>query len=59
VAARPYRLWTPPAPRIVVIQYDSMEQMQAAFNNTAFKEALVVGGKYSTQRIFGVEGLAP
>jgi hypothetical protein len=36
-----------------------MEQMQAAFNNTAFKEALAIGSKYSTQRIFGVEGLAP
>jgi len=49
----------PPAPRIVVIQYESMEQMQAAFNNPAFKDALVIGSKYSTQRIFGVEGLAP
>jgi len=48
-----------PAPRIVLIQYDNMDQMQAAFNNPAFKDALVIGGKYSTQRIFGVEGLAP
>ena len=48
-----------PAPRVVVLQYDNMDQMQAAFNNPAFKSALAVGNKYSTQRIFGVEGLAP
>jgi uncharacterized protein (DUF1330 family) len=49
----------PPAARVVVLQYDNMDQMQAAFNNPAFKSALAVGNKYSTQRIFGVEGLAP
>jgi uncharacterized protein (DUF1330 family) len=48
-----------PAPRVVVLQYDNMDQMQAAFNNPAFKSALAVGNKYATQRIFGVEGLAP
>jgi len=49
----------PPAPRIVVVQYENMEQMQAAFNSPAFKAALAIGSKYSTQRIFGIEGLAP
>jgi uncharacterized protein (DUF1330 family) len=49
----------PPAPRIVIVQYDSMDQMQTAFNSPAFKAASVIGEKYSTQRIFGVEGLAP
>jgi uncharacterized protein (DUF1330 family) len=49
----------PPAPRVVIIQYDSLEQMQTAFNSPALKAALATGEKYSTQRIFGVEGLAP
>jgi uncharacterized protein (DUF1330 family) len=49
----------PPAPRIVLIQYDNMEKLQAALDSAAMKAAIAVGNKYSTQRIYGVEGLAP
>jgi uncharacterized protein (DUF1330 family) len=49
----------PAAPRIVLIQYDNMEKLQAALDSTAMKSAIAVGNKYSTQRIYGVEGLAP
>jgi uncharacterized protein (DUF1330 family) len=49
----------PPAPRIVLIEYDNMEKLQAALDSGAMKSALAVGNKYSTQRIFGVEGLSP
>jgi uncharacterized protein (DUF1330 family) len=49
----------PPASRIVLIQYDNMEKLQAALDSTAMKSAIAVGNKYSTQRIYGVEGLAP
>jgi uncharacterized protein (DUF1330 family) len=48
-----------PAPRIVLIQYDNMEKLQAAFDSAVMKSAMAVGNKYSTQRIYGVEGLAP
>jgi uncharacterized protein (DUF1330 family) len=49
----------PAAPRIVLIQYDNMEKLQAALDSIAMKSAIAVGNKYSTQRIYGVEGLAP
>jgi uncharacterized protein (DUF1330 family) len=49
----------PPAPRIVLIQYDNMEKLKAALESTAMKSAIAVGNKYSTQRIYGIEGLAP
>ena len=49
----------PPAPRIVLIQYDNMEKLQAALGSAAMKSAVAVGNKYATQRIYGVEGLAP
>jgi uncharacterized protein (DUF1330 family) len=49
----------PAEPRIVVIQYDSLDKMQAAFDSPAFKQAMAVGNKFSTQRIFGVEGVSP
>jgi hypothetical protein len=33
--------------------------MQAMFDSAAFKQAIAVGNKYPTQRIFGVEGVSP
>jgi len=33
----------PAAPRIVLIQYDNMEKLQAALDSTAMKSALAVG----------------
>jgi uncharacterized protein (DUF1330 family) len=49
----------PPAPRIVIVQFENIDKMQAMFNSAAFKEAIAVGNKYSTQRTYGVEGLSP
>jgi uncharacterized protein (DUF1330 family) len=49
----------PPEPRIVVVQYDSLDKMQALFDSPAFKQAIAVGNKYATQRTFGVEGVSP
>jgi uncharacterized protein (DUF1330 family) len=49
----------PPEPRIVVVQYDSLDKMQALFDSSAFKQAIAVGNKYATQRTFGVEGVSP
>jgi len=41
----------PAEPRIVVVQYDSLDKMQALFDSAAFKQAIAVGNKYATQRI--------
>jgi uncharacterized protein (DUF1330 family) len=49
----------PAEPRIVVVQYDNVDKMQALINSAAWKEAIAVGNKYATQRIFGVEGVSP
>jgi len=49
----------PPAPRIVIVQYDNLEKLQAAIDSSAFKDALAVGNKYAIQRVYGVEGVAP
>jgi uncharacterized protein (DUF1330 family) len=48
-----------PAPRVVVIQFDSLDKLQALYNSAAYKDAIAVGDKYATQRIFGVEGFSP
>jgi uncharacterized protein (DUF1330 family) len=48
-----------PAPRVVVVQFKSLDKLQALYNSSAYKEAIAIGGKYATQRIFGVEGISP
>jgi uncharacterized protein (DUF1330 family) len=49
----------PPAPRVVVVQFENLNKLQTLYNSAAYKEAIAVGDKYSTQRIFGVEGVSP
>ena len=49
----------PPAPRVVVIQFESLDKLQALYNSASYKEAIAVGDKSATQRIFGVEGISP
>ena len=48
-----------PAPRVVVVQFENLDKLQALYNSAPYKEAIAVGDKYSTQRIFGVEGISP
>ena len=48
-----------PAPRVVVVQFENLDKLQALYNSTPYKDAIAVGDKYSTQRIFGVEGISP
>jgi uncharacterized protein (DUF1330 family) len=48
-----------PAPRVVVIQFESLDKMQALYDSAPYKQAVTVGDKYATQRIFGVEGVTP
>ena len=49
----------PPAPRIVVVQYDSIDKAQAVVDSSAYKDAQIIGRKYATFRIFTVEGVSP
>ena len=48
-----------PAPRVIVIQFENLDKLQALYNSAPYKDAIAVGDKYSTQRIFGVEGISP
>ena len=48
-----------PAPRIIVIQFENLDKLQALYNSATYRDAIAVGDKYSTQRIFGVEGMSP
>ena len=47
-----------PAPRVVAIQFDSLEKAEAWWNSPAQKAAQAIGDKYATFRSFLVEGLA-
>jgi uncharacterized protein (DUF1330 family) len=48
-----------PAPRVVVVQFENLDKLQALYNSAPYKDAIAVGDKYSVQRIFGVEGVSP
>jgi uncharacterized protein (DUF1330 family) len=49
-----------PAPRVVVVQFESLDKLQALLYNSApYRDAIAVGDKSATQRIFGVEGVSP
>jgi uncharacterized protein (DUF1330 family) len=48
-----------PATRVVVIQFESLGKLQALYNSAPYKDAVAVGDKYATQRIFGAEGVSP
>ena len=48
-----------PAPRVVVLQFESLDKLQALYNSASYKDAIAVGDKYATQRIFGAEGISP
>lgn len=47
----------PPASRIVLSVFESMEAAKAAYTSPAYLEARKIGDKYAKLRIFAVEGL--
>jgi uncharacterized protein (DUF1330 family) len=47
----------PPAPRVVIVQFDSLEKAQAWANSAAAKAAFAIGEKYSTLHDYAVEGV--
>jgi uncharacterized protein (DUF1330 family) len=46
---------TPPTSRVVVLQFDSVDKVQAWWNSPGRKGAQSVGDKYATTRAFAVE----
>jgi uncharacterized protein (DUF1330 family) len=48
---------TPPAPRVVVVQFESLDKAQAWANSPATKAAFAIGEKYSTLNDYAVEGV--
>jgi uncharacterized protein (DUF1330 family) len=49
----------PPAPRVVVIQFASLDKAQAWANSPATRAAIAIGKKYATFRDYQVEGVSP
>jgi uncharacterized protein (DUF1330 family) len=49
----------PPAARVVVVQFESMEKAQAWADSPATKAAFAIGEKYATLNDFVVEGVSP
>jgi uncharacterized protein (DUF1330 family) len=52
-------LGSPPAPRVVVVEFDSLDKAQAWWNSQATRNAFAIGKKYADFRQFAVEGFAP
>jgi uncharacterized protein (DUF1330 family) len=50
---------TPPASRVVVLQFESMDKAQAWWDSPGRKNSQPIGDKYATFRIFAVEGATP
>jgi uncharacterized protein (DUF1330 family) len=53
------QIGTPPAPRVVLIQWPSLDAAEAWWSGAATKDAFKIGEKYATFRNFALEGLPP
>jgi uncharacterized protein (DUF1330 family) len=49
----------PPAPRVVVLQFESLDKAQAWANSPATKAIFATGEKYATLHDYAVEGVSP
>jgi uncharacterized protein (DUF1330 family) len=47
----------PPKARVIIIRWDSMEQLQTWFNSPEYRAARKVGDKYTKFRTFAVDGV--
>jgi uncharacterized protein (DUF1330 family) len=47
----------PPKSRVIVLQWESLEKIQAWANSSEYKDLRKIGDKYAKFRIFAVEGL--
>jgi uncharacterized protein (DUF1330 family) len=52
-------LGAPPAPRVIVIQFESLDKAQEWMNSSSNKAAQAIGDKYATFRGYAVEGVSP
>jgi len=50
---------TPPASRVVVLQFESVDKAQAWWDSPVTKAAQAIGDKFATFRVFAVEGATP
>jgi uncharacterized protein (DUF1330 family) len=50
---------TPPASRVVVLRFASVDKAQAWWNSPGRKNTQPIGDKYATTRVFAVEGVTP
>ena len=48
----------PPASRVILVAWDSMEALQAWRNSDKFKKGREIGNKYATFRAFAIQGKA-
>ena len=47
----------PPKSRVIIIRWDSMEQLKTWFDSPAYRAARKVGDKYAKFHTFAIEGL--
>ena len=47
----------PPKSRVIILQWESLEKIQAWVNSPEYKDLRKIGDKYAKFRIFAVEGL--
>jgi uncharacterized protein (DUF1330 family) len=50
---------TPPAARVVVLEFESLDKAQAWWDSPGRKDSQAIGDKYATFRIFAAEGVSP
>jgi uncharacterized protein (DUF1330 family) len=48
-----------PAPRVVIVQFETLDKAQAWADSPAAKAAFAIGEKYATLHDYAVEGVAP
>ena len=49
---------TPPPNRVAVIEFESVDKLQAWWDSPARKESQAIGDKYATFRTYAVEGVS-
>jgi uncharacterized protein (DUF1330 family) len=50
---------SPPPPRFILLQFDSIDKAQAWWDSPGRQEAHAIGDKYALFRIFATEGASP
>lgn len=48
-----------PAPRVVMVQFESLDKARAWIETPGFKDSQLIGDKYADIRIYAVEGVSP